>query len=107
MLPTNCHESEAVLDALGNPVRREIVRILSQQGSSVGEIAARLPVSRPAVSKHLRLLEQARLVAHERHGTRNLFRLERSGFESARQWLESFWDEGLRTFALLANEDKE
>lgn len=94
--------SERALDALGNPVRRQIIRILERGPQSVGAIAARLPVSRPAVSKHLRLLEAAELVAHDRDGNRNLFRLEPRGFEAARSWLASFWDDALARFALVA-----
>lgn len=93
---------EEVFDALGNPVRREIMRILAPGPRPVGEIAAVLPVSRPAVSKHLRVLENAQLVAHDKQGNRNVFRLERVGFDAARQWLEEFWDEALARFAMVA-----
>src|SRR5688572_22687710 len=79
--------AESVLDALGSPIRRKIVRILADGPRPVGEIAAKLPVSRPAVSKHLLLLSKAELVTHEREGNRNVFRLHPSGFESARRWL--------------------
>lgn len=93
---------ERALEALGSAVRRDIVRILAPGPRSVGEIAARLPVSRPAVSKHLRVLEGADLVTHEQLGNRNVFRLDPVGFEAARRWLESFWDEALMRFALVA-----
>jgi DNA-binding transcriptional ArsR family regulator len=93
---------ENVLDALGNPTRRAIVRALALGPKPVGEIAQKLPVSRPAVSKHLRRLESAGLVCHESRGTRNVFRLNRPGFESARAWLDSFWQQGLARFALVA-----
>lgn len=89
-------------DALGNPTRRAIVRILGAGPRSVGEIAAELPVSRPAVSKHLRLLSAAKLVTHQVDGVRNVFRLERAGFEAARRWLDAFWDEALSRFAMVA-----
>jgi len=95
-------ESERPLDALGNPVRRRIVGMLARAPLSVGEIAAALPVSRPAVSKHLQVLERAALVAHDRSGNRNLFRLDRQGFEAARSWLDGFWDEALSRYALAA-----
>lgn len=94
--------SEAVFDSLGNPVRRDIVRLLSSGPRSVGEIAEVLPISRPAVSKHLRLLEQAELVRHVPQGTRNVFHLQAAGFERGKQWLDSFWSEALARFALLA-----
>ncbi|MCA9185948.1 MAG: ArsR family transcriptional regulator [Planctomycetales bacterium] len=66
--------------------------------ASVGEIAALLPISRPAVSKHLRILETANLVTVEARGNRHFFRLHHSGFEAARTWLEAFWDEALDQF---------
>ena len=94
--------SEAVLGALGNPTRRAIVRLLGRGPKPVGEIAAELPISRPAVSKHLRVLEHAGLVRHEPHGTRNVFRLDRPGFDSARAWLDSFWEHALARFAIVA-----
>jgi DNA-binding transcriptional ArsR family regulator len=91
--------AEAALDALGSPVRRDIVRILASGPRPVGEIAAKLPVSRPAVSKHLAILTEAELVAHDRKGNRNVFRLHARGFDAARRWLEGFWDEALANFA--------
>ena len=65
-------------------------------------IAEQLPISRPAVSKHLRLLEQAGLVAHVPKGARNIFRLEQKGFEQARAWLDDFWGDALDRFKLVA-----
>ena len=90
------------LDALGSATRRQIMQILADGPRPVGRIAEALPISRPAVSKHLRLLERARLVAHERRGTESVFRLERAGFDAARDWLGSFWDEALARFVLAA-----
>ena len=98
---------ETILDALGNPVRRHILRILAAGPQPVGDIAATLPVSRPAVSKHLRLLERAELVTHEGRGNRNVFRLNPSGFAAARTWLESFWDTALSRFADLTETTRE
>jgi len=94
--------ADTALDALGNPTRRAIVRILGRGPRSVSAIAAELPVSRPAVSKHLRLLGRAKLVEHEAEGVRNVFRLRPEGFEAARRWLDGFWDEALQRFALVA-----
>ncbi len=91
-----------VLDALGNPTRREILRILGEGPRAVGEIAAELPVSRPAVSKHLRVLESAQHVGCEHDGTRSIYELQRAGFDAAREWLDGFWDEALSRFKLLA-----
>ena len=92
------------LDALGNPNRRAIVRALASGPMPVGAIAELLPISRPAVSQHLRLLEDAELVTHSSEGTRNLFRLHRAGFAAATRWLDSFWDEAMDNFAALAEE---
>jgi DNA-binding transcriptional ArsR family regulator len=83
------------LDALGDPTRRAIFDLLRQGEMSVGEIADRLPVSRPAVSQHLKVLTDARLVTHERNGTRNLYRLAPDGLSDLRSWLEEFWSDAL------------
>ena len=82
-------ETISALDALGCSTRREIMRVLGPGPRPVGEIAAQLPVSRPAVSKHLRILERAHLVAHVRSGTRSLFRVHTEGLERARRWLDA------------------
>jgi len=95
-------QEDIVLDALGSPVRRTILSRLSPGPLPVGEIAAELPVSRPAVSQHLRILEQAGLVTHQKRGNRNLYRLDSGGFVSARAWLDSFWDTSLARFAMAA-----
>lgn len=101
MLPSRFGD-ETTLDALGSPVRRHILRILVPGPRAVGEIAAELPVSRPAVSKHLLILQEAALVTHQRKGNRHLFRLNPAGFQAARQWLEPFWDGALARFAVVA-----
>jgi DNA-binding transcriptional ArsR family regulator len=94
--------AEKTFDALGNSVRRKILRILSEQPRAVGEIASRFPVSRPAVSRHLRLLEKAGLVAHKKQGNRNVFALRREGLRSARLLLEEFWGSSLARFKIVA-----
>lgn len=71
----------------------------------VGDIAERLPISRPAVSKHLRILEKAGLVEYTSIGTRNIFRLSPNGFSAARAYLESFWDEALANFRRAVEDD--
>lgn len=88
-----------VLDALGNETRRAIVGVLSRGPQAVGQIAEALPISRPAVSKHLVVLERAGLVQHSADGTRNVYTLHRSGFDAARSWLDSFWTEALDSLA--------
>ncbi len=95
------------MDALGNRTRREILALLKTNAMPVGEIAGRLPVSRPAVSKHLRILERAGLVEHTTLGTRNIFRLRGDGFAAARAYLDSFWDQALDDFRRVAeNRDR-
>lgn len=90
--------AEAVFDALGDRTRREIVKRLRRGPVPVGELAAELPVGRPAVSKHLRVLEGAGLVEHQSIGTRNLYALAPAGFTALQQWLTYTWDEVLGAF---------
>ncbi len=99
---TKEREAADVLDALGNNVRREILVMLRKSEMPVGDIAAHFPISRPAVSKHLRILENAGLVAHRSVGTSNIFRIKYHGFETARQYLDSFWTEALLNFKEVA-----
>ena len=94
--------TDRALDALGNPVRRQIVEMLAERPQAVGEIAAQLPISRPAVSKHLRVLQGAALVEFTADGTRNVFALRRQGFDAARAWLGDFWDDALARFRMVA-----
>ena len=87
------------LDALGDATRREIVGLLAQRPSSVQELADRLPVSRPAVSQHLRVLHDAALVTKSAHGTRRVYRLDPAGADSVRDYLDRMWDSALDSFA--------
>ena len=93
--------AESVLDALGDRTRRDILRLLRDGPLAVGLIADQLPVSRPAVSKHLRALQGAGLVNFRAEGTRNLFELRESGFEAARAYLDGFWNIALGKFEEL------
>jgi len=95
-------DSEAVFDALGNPVRRQIVAELGAGPLSVGELAERFAISRPAISRHLAVLEAAALVHHDPAGTRNVYRLDNAGFEATSQWLGRFWDEAEARLKLVA-----
>ena len=97
------HE-EQVMNALGDKQRRAILALLRVQPLAVGDIAAHLPISRPAVSKHLRILEEAGLVTYSRRGTRNIFRINLHGFDAARAYIESFWDEALANFQRAAED---
>jgi DNA-binding transcriptional ArsR family regulator len=94
--------AEKTFDALGNPVRRQILRILSRQPHAVGEIASGLPISRPAVSKHLRILERANLVASEKQGNRSIFSLNGEGLRGAQEFLADFWEGSLARFKMVA-----
>jgi DNA-binding transcriptional ArsR family regulator len=96
---SNHSTADAVFDALGDPVRRAIVERLRGGPMPVGALADQLPVGRPAVSKHLRVLSEAGLVAHERRGTRNLYALAPPGMVAAQQWLVSMWDSALSGYA--------
>jgi len=91
------------LDALGDPTRRQVFELLRSGPLSVGELAEELPVSRPAVSQHLRVLEDAGLVVHTKAGTRNLYELDVSGVETLRDWVDGFWSEALARFKAVAD----
>jgi DNA-binding transcriptional ArsR family regulator len=99
----------AIFDALGNSVRRQILRLLSERPRSVGELAATFTVSRPAISRHLALLEDAGLVTHRGEGTRNVYALDQRGFVASAEWLNRFWDEAEVRLRLVAENlpDKE
>jgi DNA-binding transcriptional ArsR family regulator len=89
-------------EALGDPHRREILHLLSQDDLSVGEIADRLPISRPAVSRHLRLLKDAGMVGERAVGTRRIHHLEPDGVDAVRTYLETVWGEAGARFRLVA-----
>ena len=88
-----------VLDALGDPTRRAILDALRAAPSSVAELTGQVPVSRPAISQHLKVLGQAGLVDHEVRGTRHIYRVDRDGLGVLRDWLDQFWDDVLGAFA--------
>ena len=94
-------------DALGDPNRRAIVELLRTGDRSVSELAEELPISRPAVSRHLRLLKQAGLVADRAEGTRRLYRLDDEGIAAVREYLEDVWGEAATRFRLLAENTSE
>jgi len=86
------------LAALVDPTRRQVFEILRLGPRSVGEIAKELPVSRPAVSQHLRVLKEAQLVNETPQGTKRIYRIELQGLEELRDYLESFWGDVLAAF---------
>ena len=89
-------------EALGDPNRRAILALLADGERSVQEIADELPISRPAVSRHLRLLKEARLVEDTPDGTRNLYRLRDDGVAAVQRYVASVWGDAARRFALVA-----
>jgi DNA-binding transcriptional ArsR family regulator len=89
-------------DALGDANRRALVRLLADGDRSVRELADQLPISRPAVSRHLRLLKQAGLVVDRAEGTRRLYRLHDEGLATVRDYLEQVWGEAATRFRLTA-----
>lgn len=94
-----------MLDALGDPTRRRVLELLRPGPRAVGELAAELPVSRPAVSQHLRVLKGAGLVTERRAGTRHLYRIDAAGLAALRTYLETFWDDALAAFADAAGRE--
>ena len=96
-----------MLDALGDWTRRQIFDALRQGPSSVGELAARVPVSRPAVSQHLRVLKDAGLVLDRKEGTRRVYRIDPDGLAAIRAYFDSFWDEALERFAAAARKERQ
>jgi DNA-binding transcriptional ArsR family regulator len=93
------------LDALGDPTRRAILERLRDGARAVGEIARDLPISRPAVSQHLRVLREAGLVRDRRAGTRRLYELDEQGMAEVRGYLEGFWETGLASFKAAAESE--
>jgi DNA-binding transcriptional ArsR family regulator len=89
-------------DALGDPHRRAIVELLAARPRSVQQIADEMPISRPAVSRHLRLLKSAGLVADEPAGARRLYRLHERGVDAVRAYLEQVWGQAAARFQMFA-----
>ena len=89
----------AALTALADPTRRAIVEKLSARAHSVGELAEGFPISRPAVSQHLKVLSDAGLLVVTSEGTKRLYRVEPSAVAELRAWLDRLWDDALAAFA--------
>ena len=94
-------------EALGDANRRAILTLLGSGERSVHEIADALPISRPAVSRHLRLLKEAGFVAEEPRGTRRIYRLQEEGPAAVRAYLEQVWGDAAARFRLLAENTDE
>ena len=93
------------MDALGDATRREIMERLRGGPRPVGEIADGLPISRPAVSQHLRVLKEAGLVTERKEGTRRLYRIEPDGLKDLRAYLDSFWEQAFAGFKAAAEKE--
>ena len=94
----------AALAALGDPTRQAIVELLAAGPKAVGELAAALPVSRPAVSQHLRVLKEAGLVTDTARGTRRLYRLDPTGADAVHAYLDRYWTRTLEAFKRAVEE---
>jgi len=86
------------LQCLSDPTRRQVFERLRVRPQSVGALASGLPVSRPAVSQHLKALQEAGLVAHRAEGTRRVYYIDPDGLGELRQWVDRFWNDALRAF---------
>lgn len=98
---------EAALDALGDPTRRQIFERLGDRPSAVGELAAGMPVSRPAVSQHLKVLKQAGLVTDRAIGNRRIYQVDPTGVQALRSYLDNFWNKALASFKQAAEQKDE
>jgi DNA-binding transcriptional ArsR family regulator len=98
-------EGADALTALGDPTRRRIFELLADGPRSVGDVAAELPVSRPAVSQHLKVLKAAGLVLDRQQGTRRFYLVDPEGVQAMRAYLDRFWDDALRAFKAEAERE--
>lgn len=95
------------LGALGDPTRRAVFELLARRPRSVGELAQHLPISRPAVSQHLRVLKDGGLVVDHADGTRRIYRLNPDGLAAMRAYLDRVWDEALTAYQKAVDTDPE
>jgi len=93
---------EKALQALGDPTRRQIFERLTQSPSPVGQLARELPISRPAVSQHLKVLKEAGLVFDRHAGTRRVYQVDPKAVEALREYFDSFWGQALASFRDVA-----
>jgi DNA-binding transcriptional ArsR family regulator len=107
LLMVKAHDDSDAWDALGDGTRRTIVLRLAERPQAVGELAADLPVSRPAVSQHLKVLKDAGLVTERAEGTRRIYRLNDAGVAALRDQLDTFWDRALRGYADVTQHEPE
>ncbi len=95
---------DQVFFALSDPTRRQVLEHIRQNPEAVGRIAEHLPVSRPAVSQHLKILKEARLVTEERQGTRNIYSVDPQGIGVLRDYFNDYWGIALERFKTFAEE---
>jgi DNA-binding transcriptional ArsR family regulator len=100
-------QTALALSALGDPTRRQIFERLAERPSAVGDLAARLPVTRPAVSQHLRVLKEAGLVSETPDGTRRIYQIDPRGIGLVRSWLDQYWTAALDAFQTYADAQEE
>ena len=93
--------------ALGDPTRRDIFERLARGPSAVGDLAKGLPITRPAVSQHLRVLKEAQLVTESSEGTRHIYRIDPRGIAAMREWLDAHWAKSLDAFKDFADAEFE
>lgn len=96
-----------MLIALGDPTRRDVFERVASRPQSVGELAATLPVSRPAVSQHLKVLKEAGLVSDRAAGNRRIYRMDPRGLQDLRAYLDHFWNQALAAFKTAAEQPPE
>jgi len=96
---------QAVFDAIADPTRRDILAVLLERPAGVEEIAARFPISRPAISRHLKLLLRAGLVARRESGRTNIYRIEPEPLEAVRDWMNQIWQGRLALLKRIAEGD--
>jgi DNA-binding transcriptional ArsR family regulator len=108
MVTVRSRNPDAVFKAIADPTRREILHILRHGGTTVGDIARNFRTSRPAISKHLRLLRSAGLVATHKHGTARICRLNAKPLRAIHHWIadyETFWNDNLRRLKKFIEEN--
>ncbi|MHB8885775.1 MAG: ArsR/SmtB family transcription factor [Methylovirgula sp.] len=98
---------DMALTALADPTRRQVFELLRAGPRSVGALAEKLPVSRPAVSQHLKVLKAAQLVGDRAEGTRRVYYIDPHGLAAVRRWLDGFWEEALTAFSAEAEAEAE
>ena len=101
------YQSGDALGALGDPTRRAIIACLAERPRAVGELAEELPVSRPAVSQHLKVLKSAGLVTDHAAGTRRIYRLNPAGVSALRDQLDTFWNRALAGYQDLVEQPEQ